>query len=658
MVRFMIKRLTVCFFLCVFGVSGGWAQTSPQPRFNTIPDSLFNAARYSAHADAPFLYSLKKLDVTFEENEQSIVAVLKYHVRVKIFDASVQEASVVGIPYYFENNIERVSDIRAVTWQSPDKKIALSPDRIRTINVNSRYNVKEFTMPAVQDGSVIEYAYTIRRRYIEELPDFYLSHQVPTALAEVSITYPKYLRYKAVPENYPGRLTHEVAQIDTSDVPKIFTYPQPEPIIKETWRATNIPGVQKETYISSLDDYRSKIKFQLSEFGIPRQTLENSWDYVVAEIRRKQEIWPKIAANEKAQAIGREIAGAFEDKEAAQDSIFRFVNRNANFSGSKSPFSEVKDEVVLSGTPSDQAAINQTLIAMLKGAGIEAHPALISTRESGQINTSFPSFFEFNGQLVYSKIGDQTYFMDASFPHSQPNLIPVDTYNETALLLKPESYDWAAVEPGKSKFAIQINMDATLNRDGTLTGSVSSFNEGYPAQLIRQQRANGQASSQVIAQAIFDGYVDAELAKSVISNISSFNKPVELSADFTLPDYAVSFANGLEFRPMVVGYLMNNPFSENQRELPVTLDAPEKLDLQYTITLPDGYSIDQKPQNRVVQLPGATFKERYEIEGQTIKYEFHIDISRKQFSPDLYPRLLNLYKRWVNLSNSTWLIER
>lgn len=654
----MIKRLTVCLFLCTFAVSGVWGQATPQPGFNTIPDSLFDEARYSANSDAPFLYSLKKLDVTFEENEQSIVAVLKYHVRVKIFDASVQEASVVGIPYYFENNIERVSDIRAVTWQSPDEKIPLSPDRIRTINVNSRYNVKEFTMPAVQDGSVIEYAYTIRRRYIEELPDFYLSHQVSTARAEVSITYPKYLRYKAVPENFAGGLKHEFTQIDTSDAPKIFTYPQPEPIIKETWRATNIPAVQKETYISSLDDYRSKIKFQLSEFGIPRQTLENSWDYVVAEIRRKQEILPKIAANEKAEAIGREIADAFESKKAVQDSIFRFINKNANFSGSKSPFSEVKDEAVLSGTPSDQAAINQTLIAMLKGANIEAHPALISTRESGQINTSFPSFFEFNGQLVYSKIDDKTYFMDASFPHSRPNLIPVDTYNETALLLKPEGYDWVAVEPEKSTFAIQINMDATLNRNGTLAGSVTSLNEGYPAKLIRQQRGNGQTPSQVIAQAVFDGYANAELTQPAISNISSFDEPVELSADFTLPDYAVSFANGLEFRPMVVGYLMSNPFSENQRELPVTLDAPEKLDLQYTITLPDGYSVERKPQNRVVQLPGATFEERYEVKGQIIKYEYHIDISRKQFSPDLYPRLLNLYERWVNLSNSTWLIER
>lgn len=654
----MIKRvitLTFLLFLCCQGLN---AQPIAESAFGSIPDSLFANSQYASDRDVPFIYLLKKLDIHFEEDDQSIIAVLNYHVRVKVFNSSVKEAAVVGIPYYFENNIEQVANIQGFTHQSPQVKVPLAPEQIRTINVNSRYNVKEFTMPAVKDGSVIEYRYTIRRRYIEELPDFYLSHQVPTALAQVSITYPTYLRYNAVTENFSHELDLNVTQIDSSDVPKIFTYPQPDPRIRKTWSATNIPPVQKEAYISSLDDYRSKIKFQLSEFGIPRQTLENSWDFVVAEIRRKQQILPKIDANDKAIEIGREIGNAFETQEAAQDSIFRFVNKNARFSGSKAPFSDVTDETVLQGEPSDQAAINQTLIAMLSGAGIESHPVLISTRESGMINTSFPSFFEFNGQLAYSQIGNKTYFMDASFPHSQPNLIPVDTYNETGLLLKPEAYEWVAVEPEKSTFAITIAMDATLNRSGTLTGSLTSVNAGYPAQIIRQQQANGQTSTQIIKKAVFDGYPNIELAKAQLLNGNSFDQPITLSADFGLPDYAVSFSNGLDFRPMVVGYLSSNPFSESSRELPVTLDAPEKLDLSYTVTLPDGFNVKQKPQDRLIGLPGATFEERYEVNGQTIRYEFHIDISRKSFSPDLYPQLLNLYKRWVNLSNGTWLIER
>ena len=657
MQRFMTKRLAFLFFL-LFSAFSSFAQSPERGGLATIPDSLFNEARLSAAPDVPFTYALKSLDVTFEEEEQSIVAVLQYHVRVKVFDASVKEASIVGIPYYFENDIERVSDISAVTWQSPNKRVPLSNDQIRTINVNSRYNVKEFTMPAVQNGSIIEYKYTIRRRYLEELPDFYLAHQVPTSLAKVTITYPTYLRYKALPENFSRPLDHTVTRIDSSDVPKIFTYPQPAPKIRETWIARNIPAVRKESYISSLDDYRSKLKFQLSEFGIPRQKLENSWDYIVAEIRRKQQLSSKIAANITAADLGGQIRQATETQEAAQDSIFRYLNDRMNFSGDKSPFSQVGDKVVLAGKPADQAAINQTLAAMLNGAGMEAYPVLISTRESGQINKSFPSFFEFNGQLVYTEIDGQSYFMDASFPHSQPNLIPVDSYNENGLVLKPQSYDWVAVEPDKSMFSIQVDMEATLQRNGTLTGSVISLNEGYPAQLMRQQYADGQSITQVILQAVFDGYTNAELSEASLQNLQTHDQPAKIETSFTLPDYAVSYSSGLEFRPMVVGYLMRNPFSDAQRELPVTLDAPEKLDLRYHINLPEGYSVKQLPQDRTIALPGATFAEHYSVNGQTLEYAFQIDISRKKFAPDLYPRLLNLYNRWVNLSNSTWLIQR
>ncbi len=634
------------------------AQTSAETAVGTVPDSLFAEAQYPADPDVPFLYSSKKLDITFEEDDQSIVAVLKYHVRVKVFDSSIKEAAVVGIPYYFEDNIEQVSDIRGYTHQSTDDKVPLNVENVRTININSRYNIKEFTMPAVQNGSVIEYAYTVRRRYIEELPDFYLAHQVPTERAEVSVTYPKYLRYKAVKQNFDGRLNHDITTFSgRSDVPKIFTFPQPEPIIKESWSALNIPAVQKENYITSLDDYRGKIKFQLSEFGIPRQTLENSWDFVVAEIRRKQQLNERINSNRQAHELGRSISRTLSDKKAIQDSIFQYLNRTSNYSGSKAPFSSADDGGVLQGEPSDQAAINQTFVAMLRGGGIDAHPMLISSRESGRINRSFPSFFQFNGQLVYSEIDGQSYFMDASFPYSRPNLIPVEMYSESGLLLKPGGYRWLDINPAESAFAISVDIDAELDRRGALSGSLQAKTAGYPARQVRKLLAEGASNSQVIKNAVLDGYANADLTNTKLDKVGAAEGPIELSADFSLDNYAVSFTGGLEYSPMVVGFLTRNPFDDEERELPVTLDAPERLDLTYTIRIPEGMEVAGRPEDRTVRLPGAMLKETYDLEQNVLRYEFHIDISRKQFSADLYPRLLNLYNRWVQLSNNRWRIN-
>lgn len=634
------------------------ARTVPDAEFGQIPDSLYSMEEYAPYPDAPFIYTIKELEVNFENDENAIVALLDYYVRIKVFDASAREASIVAIPYYFERGIEEVENIRAATHTQEGDEVPLQDDSIRRININSRYNVIEFTMPQVEDGAILEYSYRVRRRYIEELPDFYLTNQAPTDLAKVTITYPGYLRYDTIEENFEGQVNRFTQEIDTSSAAKIFTIPQPDPILKETYIARDIPAIEEEAYISSIDDYRGKLKFKLSEFGIPRQKLENSWNLVVAELRRNQNVLAIAEKNTRAKALGRKIDTLFDSKKAAQDSIFRNINRTANFSGIKSPYSEVTDSIVLSGEPVNQAAINQTLLAMLQGAGIEAYPLLISTRQFGQINKSFPSFFQFNGQLTYSIINGETYFMDASFPHSQPNLIPVDTYNETGLLLKPKGYEWKDIVPDKSLFAIDIKVDAILDRQGNLSGKIQAESSGYPAQVVRQRYSNGQPVQEIFRKAVFDGYTSAGISNLRFENYRSFEEPISFESDFDLEGYATSYTDGLQFRPMVVGYLMSNPFNEPSRELPVTLDAPEKLDLVYEIDIPSGFSIQQGSQNRTIELPGASLTESYKFDGGTLRYEFHIDISRKRFEPELYPQLLNLYERWVELSNSSWRIRR
>lgn len=629
----------------------------PDAEFGEIPDSLFSIE--SSADDIPYLFTNRELEITFEEGDQSIVAVLDYHVRLRIFDKEARQASIVALPYYYNNGMERISNIRGTTYLSSGEKIELNPERIRTINLNSRYNVKEFTMPGIEDGSVVEYAYRIRRRYIEELPDFYLSREAPTSIAKVKITYPEYLRYEAYTENYDGNINNSTARVDTGTVPKIFTVPQPEPIVMEEWSATDIPKVDEISYISSVNDYRGKLKFQLSEFGIPRQQLENNWNLVVARLRRNQNPLDIAELNDEAKKIGRSIANEIGEEypEAVQDSVFKYVNSRMNYSGMRTPFSTIRDGAVLKGKTADQAAVAQTLLAMLQGAGINAFPLLVSTRETGRINLDFPSFYQFNSQIVCTEIGDKMYFLDAAFPHSQPDLIPVETYNETGLLLKEDSFEWIDINPEKSIFDIAVTIKGSLTAGGNLSGTVTAEYTGYPAQIIRTNRAQGEHESSILRETLFDGFSKITFSNTELQNIDDFDKPVEVRSDFTVEDYAISFTDGLRFNPMIVGQLMNNPFDENNRELPVTLDAPEKLEVRYDITLPSGFSVNRGSNNRSISLPGANFNESYNMNSQRMQYSYQINIGRKNFSTNLFPQLYNLYERWVELSNTAWLLE-
>ncbi|WP_148899321.1 DUF3857 domain-containing protein [Fodinibius salinus] len=655
MTRFIVTTLFLFFSLLV----SGQAQQFQDAEFGVIPDSLASLQLPADYADASYMITNQERDVRFQEEGNSIVAIMDYHVRLKIFDNSNPEASLITIPYYFENDMEQVSDIRGWTHLPSGKRVPLQSKDIRTVNINARYNVKEFRMPLVQDGSILEYRYTIKRKYIEELPDFYLSHSVPTAAAKTSITYPRYMRYNVIMENNSTPIQNDIVLRDTSSVPKIFTIPQPLPVVTERWMAYNIPPTTKKSYISSLDDYRAKIKFMLSEFGIPRQSLENSWAVAVARMREKTNPLKIITENKKARAVGDSLATTldFSSNLALQDSIYQYLNRRMSFSGAHHAYSETTDTVVLNGNAADQAAINQTLIAMLRGAGIEAYPVLISTKQSGKINKDFPSFYQFNGQLVQTVVNGQSFLLDASFSHGRPGLIPFDSYNSPGLLFKTDTFEWVDIAPSASRFDIQVAFDGALSKKGTLSGSLEITEKGYPAREVRRQQANGKNDGGILRSTLFERYPDMAIdSAEVITDVRSDS--VVLSGQITIENYAQSFSNGLEYPPMLVGYRQENPFESTARTLPVTLDAPERLKVSYSIALPSGFSVKEGKQNQSMGFPGAKFREQYDMQANRLNYGYQINIAQKNFSTALFPRLYDLYERWVELSNSTWLIER
>src|SRR5699024_12113993 len=78
-----------------------------------------------------------------------------------------------------------------------------------------------------------------------------------------------------------------------------------------------------------------------------------------------------------------------------------------------------------------------------------------------------------------STIGDRTFWMDASYPYSQPNLLPREMNSGIALLLRDSSFTWQQVNAPESAFNIRARVDAVLQANGTLSGSITSYQRGY-----------------------------------------------------------------------------------------------------------------------------------------------------------------------------------
>jgi hypothetical protein len=329
------------------------------------------------------------------------------------------------------------------------------------------------------------------------------------------------------------------------------------------------------------------------------------------------------------------------------------------FNGIHRAFHDAQLNEVLNGEPSDQAAINLVLMAMLKGAGLNPKPVYLSGRNFGRINKDFPSVYQFNQMLIAAWIDDREpeILMDASFPHSRPGLIRVESYNEMGLILSRENYQWVELQPEYSKFDIDVELSAELTIDGDLTGTIHVKPVVIPANEIRDDLANQLVPDEIIRESFFDTYSDVEFYSVEIREVNPGEFPLHLSADFTIPDYAISFQEGLQFRPMVVGYLQLNPFEDDQRTAPVMLDAPEMIRINYDISLPEGFAVDSFSEQVSTRMRGAELNERYEIDQNRLKYYFEIDISRREFSSNEYSELRRIYDRWVFLSTDEWFIQ-
>lgn len=664
MIRLLKFTICLLFLLNLFAPANG--QTNNEQidirdllsEYGSLPLHYLD---YEVDHSYPYEFISKESSIRFADESSGIFAIIDHLIRIKIFSddpLEIADAALVGIPVYEADNMEEIKNLAGTTYLPDGSTIQLNNSNVSRSELNTRYSILEFEMPGARSGAVLEYKYSVYRRYIEELPDFYFAQQVPARIATVTLQNERFLRYDAVSQNVDFDVKYSREETDTSKVPLVFSYSRPEPILLEKWEAENIPPVDHTAYVSSVDDIRGKVKFMISEFGIPRQPLENSWELVAAQIRRSASPENLLMDQTKIKELGNSIAGHFDDLEMAQDSIYYHVNSSVQFNGMNSVFADEGIDHVLESEPASQAEINMTLLVMLRGAGIESYPLYISGRDFGQINRSFPSVYQFNRMLVHSRIDGQDFFMDASFRHSEPGLIPIESFNEQGFLLRETSYEWIDIKPEKSIFDLTIFLDLDLSEEGFLSGVLRANTKGYPAQQIRSELDSGQNTQQIASTMFLDMYPKVVIDRTEIRLGKGADRSAAVEIEFRINEYAASFSDGLEFRPMVVGYLFRNPFEATERRVPITLDAPENLMINYQLRLPDGYEAEGSDESRETRLSGAVLNERYAVTGNILRYSFEIDISRKDFPPDMYAQLRRIYERWVDLSNGTWFLEK
>ena len=622
----MKKIMKRSFFsvLCFSTVLTVFAQKAPM-KFGKIDieDLKMNVYENDTSAEAVVLCDYGEFDSKKFEFSR--------HCRIKILKKSgVHEANIrVRVPSR--------SNIKARTYNLENDEVVVTKMKGESVFkeiVKGNVNAIRFSLPNVKVGSVIEFSY-----FFNGIPySWEFQKEIPVIWSELRMERSEYVFFK---KNF-------------------FGYEHLSIVENNRWVAKEMPAFRKEPYINSINNFLTKFEFEVSEITYPGYYKEftTSWDKVREVLMKDKDFGLKLTGNmflnKYAELIGtKDISDYDKVKEA-----YEFVRNEITWNLVNSLYAYSSFSMVYKEKKGNSAEINLMLISLLRKMEFEANPVVLSTRDNGLLSLVFPSLNKLNYVIAQVKIDDKLYLIDATDKHAPLGLLPKKCLNGEAKVLYEN--DIKSVSLNTKKLASEIcNVNLSLSRDGDLEGIISYQYKDYAAYDFRKEIDEYTSQDDFIkdTQEDYDGlYIDSYK----IENIDSIYKTLKVVCDVELEDNVDFIGNNIYVNPMTLEKLDENLFKSDERKYPVDFIHPISKRYILNLNIPEGFSIDQLPENKKVSLPQNKGSFTYDIisNGNNIQFAFHFKINDPIIFPDEYLMLKEFYNLLINKQSEMIVLKK
>jgi hypothetical protein len=176
-----------------------------------------------------------------------------------------------------------------------------------------------------------------------------------------------------------------------------------------------------------------------------------------------------------------------------------------------------------------------------------------------------------------------------------------------------------------------------LGADGALTGTVTEKRFGDLSEVRRAVYAQGDAKQQT-------EFLDRNLKRDLTSfsatdvkveNVDSLNKEFTLTYSLSADRYAKTMGSLLMVRPRVIGDL-DLDIDRKPRTVAINLDETMQATDEYSIEIPDGYSVDELPDPVKFDVGFATYQSDVKLTGNTLHYKRIYTIRQITLPADRY----------------------
>ena len=493
--------------------------------------------------------------------------------------------------------------------------------------------------PAGNPGSVIAFEYSIRRKLWMNQWPWSFQEDIPVDEARFTVQLPGGWEYKDSWANYSPE---KAAPAGTN---------------RWQWHCQNVAGIPDEKQGPNRRALAGRMEIAFFEPGAASNMASWSaigdWYFKLTSGRR--DTTPDLSA--KAQQI---TAGAdtFDGKIRALTTFLqtdvRYVAIEIGIGGYQ-PHPATDVYRLRYGDCKDKATL---LSAMLKDVGIDSDYVLVNTHH-GVIKPEAPST-GFNHAIlaivlpsntpagkyrsvVKSKSGTQYLIFDPTDEYTPVGELRTQLQDNYALLVTSaggELIHLPLLSPDSNRLVREGKF--TLQADGSLSGSIAERLTGTHASRQRSLLVTRNESER---KKSLDEWLGSSLKNVSVQQLSfadldARQKDLTMNFQMSTTGYAQRSGGLVLVRTRVLGE-KGLDLDWAKRKLPVQLAGPTSETDTFEITLPAGYSVDDLPDEKSIDVGFASYKSKIEAKGSAVRYSREYVVKEPYVGTD---KLADLHK--------------
>lgn len=631
-----------------------------KPEFGKISAEELNMQEYALDKTAGAVVLSDYGKSFFIRSDEGFEVVFERQTKIKILNESGLSYSEIEIPFYREGDIfEKINDLVAFSYNLENGKMEkkkLNLSDCHDEKLNEYWHIRKFALPDVKPGTVIEYKYSILSEYLFNLRDWEFQWRIPVVYSCYQVHMIPFYEYSWILQGASKFDSQKV--YEDHSLPRTFMDVTFDDLVNE-FVMKDVPAFGDEEFITSFNDYVIKIVFQLAKVKYPNGGVRDvltTWPELVKDLLKHGDFGRYAIRCEKAGVKLMDIEVVSKLQESARfDTIISFLKDHFNWNGTRSRYASKSPSDVINDKFGNSAEINLLAVGMLKAAGIEAYPLLLSTRDNGRIKVDYPFVHFFNYVAIAAKINGVMVLSDATSPMIMNNRLPPRCLNDKGLLIKgsanKEEVTW-------------LNLECTTISESRTVFRFRSLAETYNASIelttteydALELRTSYQKNSEKFLEPFQSEFYQI-LDKSLVSeSISSRSNKSQIR--FNVTGRTETIDNKIYLNPFLGLVIRTPPLTANKRSYPIDMIYPRKKSFFAFVSLPEGFTIDYLPKDNTVSNDVIELTYSARITDNGIMISFIYSFLKPVYAASDYSRLKYYFESIVNLGNEKIVFSR